>query len=72
MTVPNRIKELRLAAGLTQEQAAENADRSQRWWSYVEHGPLEKHELGTIRRAAEAIGCDVWLYLSSRRPRHLI
>ena len=59
MMPPNRIKELRLAAGLTQVQAAKRANRSQRWWSYVEHGPLEKHELGTIRRAAAAIGCSV-------------
>lgn len=68
MTAPNRIKELRLAAGLTQVQAAERAGWSQRMWSHVERGPLDQHKLGTLRRAAAAIGCDVRLYLSPHRP----
>lgn len=59
MTTHNPIKELRLAAGLTQVQAAKRAKWDQRMWSDVERLDLDRCELRTIRRAAKAIGCDV-------------
>lgn len=59
MTAPNRIRELRLAAGLTQVQAARKAKFGQHWWSQIETGDISRRELRTLRRVAKAIGCDV-------------
>lgn len=44
-----RLRELREAAGLTQEQVATRIGVSQRQVSKIEHGNLENSKVGTIR-----------------------
>lgn len=51
-----RLRELREAAGLTQEQVAVRIGVSQRQVSKIEHGNLENSKLGTIRGYMEAVG----------------
>lgn len=51
-----RLRELREAAGLTQEQVATRIGVSQRQVSKIEHGNLENSKVGTIRGYLEAVG----------------
>ena len=51
-----RLRELREAAGLTQEQLAERIGVGQRQVSKIERGDLESAKVGTIRKYVEAVG----------------
>lgn len=52
----HRLRELREAAGLTQQQLADLIGVSQRQVSKIEHGDLENTKVGTIRGYLEAVG----------------
>lgn len=56
-----RLRELREAAGLTQEQVANRIGVSQRQVSKIEHGNLNNSRVGTIRGYMEAVGGNLTL-----------
>jgi DNA-binding XRE family transcriptional regulator len=56
-----RLRELREAAGLTQEQVAARIGVSQRQVSKIEHGNLNNSRVGTIRGYMEAVGGNLTL-----------
>lgn len=56
-----RLRELREAAGLTQEQVALRIGVSQRQVSKIEHGNLNNSRVGTIRGYMEAVGGNLTL-----------
>ena len=56
-----RLRELREAAGLTQEQVAARIGVSQRQVSKIEHGNLNNSRVGTIRGYMEAVGGSLTL-----------
>jgi transcriptional regulator with XRE-family HTH domain len=56
----NPIKQLRIKAGLTQEQAAARADMKQGEWSPIERREsLDGTSVGVLRRVATALGVSV-------------
>ena len=57
MTIGEKIRELRKAAGLTQAQAAARCGWGQSVWSDLETGRSPDIRLDTCRRIAEALGC---------------
>lgn len=54
-----RLRELREAAGLTQEHLATRIGVSQRQVSKIERGDLDSAKIGTIRGYLEAVGGDL-------------
>jgi transcriptional regulator with XRE-family HTH domain len=52
----NKLRELREAAGLSQQQVANRIGVSQRQVSKIEHGDLENAKIRTIRGYLEAVG----------------
>lgn len=51
-----RLVDLRLAAGLSQVEVAQQLGVSQGWISRLERGELERTEVGTLRRYVQAVG----------------
>ena len=51
-----RLRELREAVEMTQVQLAERLDISQTRVSRIEHGDIERTQVDTLRKYAEAIG----------------
>jgi ribosome-binding protein aMBF1 (putative translation factor) len=51
-----RLKELREALSLTQVELANRLDVSQNRVSRIEHGDIERTQVDTLRRYAEALG----------------
>lgn len=67
----NRLKQLRKRAGLTQEQFAEKARMSYKYYQQVESGRKPDLRLSTIERLARAHRIEVSELLakaSTRRP----
>lgn len=64
-----RLRELREAAGLTQEQLAERLGVSQRQVSKIERGDVNNARVGTIRGYVEAVGGDLALEIVSGDSR---
>jgi transcriptional regulator with XRE-family HTH domain len=58
-TVENPIRTARARAGLTQEQAAARVGWTQAAWAQFENGDPDRHSLGRIRKAAEALRCNL-------------
>ena len=52
----HRLRELREAAGFTQEQLAARIGVSQRQVSKLEHGDVSNSKISTVRRYLEAVG----------------
>ena len=59
MTIGQRIRELRVAAGLTQEAAAAKAGLRQSHWSLLERRDGSRISAGTLRRLAKALDVTV-------------
>lgn len=62
MTAPNRIREMRLRAKLTQQQAGERMgypapSAARQWWA-LENSKWGKR-MQTLERVAEVLGCTV-------------
>lgn len=51
-----RLRELREASGLTQVQLAGRLQVTQNRVSRIEHGDIDRAQVGTLRKYAEAIG----------------
>ncbi|MEX1038248.1 MAG: helix-turn-helix transcriptional regulator [Acidimicrobiia bacterium] len=51
-----KLRELREAVEMTQVQLAERLDISQNRVSRIEHGDIERTQVDTLRKYAEAIG----------------
>ncbi len=69
--VAQRVREERLAAGLTQEEAAHRARVDYRYWQSVESGSINL-EIDTLVRIARALGGTFWTLLTppeGRAPR---
>lgn len=56
----NAIRAARTKAGLTQEQAAHRVGWTQAAWAQFESGDPDRHSLGRLRKAAEALGCQLF------------
>lgn len=54
-----RLRELREASGLTQQELAARIGVGQRQVSKIEHGDLDSAKVGTIRKYLEAVGGDL-------------
>ncbi len=57
-----QIKARRLRLGLTQAQAAKRMDRTQNYWSELEHD-RKPHNIDTLRRVAKALECRLSVLL---------
>ena len=63
-TLPENIRRLRKAAGLTATQAAEGADMTQGSWSNLEIGGNRNPTAATLAKIADALGvtvADLWV-----------
>ena len=56
---PAKLKAARLAAGLTQTEAAERCGMQQPTWARLETGDRPQVSVLTIGRAASALSCEV-------------
>ena len=64
-----RLKELRKRAGLTQEQFAERANMSYKYYQQIEIGKKRDLRLSTVERLALAHGISVSQLLAEKRQR---
>jgi transcriptional regulator with XRE-family HTH domain len=64
-----RLKQLRKAHGLTQEQFSEMAGISYKYYQQVEAGRKRELRLSTLERLAKAYGIQVWELLAPEMPR---
>lgn len=55
-----RVKQLRLAQGLTQEQFAERADLDPKYYQHVEAGRKPNPEMETLLKLAKGTGRELW------------
>jgi transcriptional regulator with XRE-family HTH domain len=58
-----RVKQLRLAQGLTQEQFAERADLDPKYYQHVEAGRKPNPGLDTLLKLAKGAGLELWQLL---------
>ena len=56
---PDRIKKARIAARLTQAQAAKRCGWHQSQWARFENGGYAAPTIASFRKAAKALGCKV-------------
>ncbi|MDO5734755.1 MAG: helix-turn-helix transcriptional regulator [Eubacteriales bacterium] len=56
-----KMRELRKAIGLTQEELAKKAGVSQNQISKFENGDIDKAQIGTVKKYAKALGMDLVL-----------
>jgi transcriptional regulator with XRE-family HTH domain len=64
-----RLRELRKLAGFTQEQFAESAGISYKWYQGIETGRRSDLRLSTMERIADAYGIGVHQLLAPEMPR---
>ncbi|BCU76406.1 helix-turn-helix transcriptional regulator [Luteolibacter sp. LG18] len=65
----DRLKALRLARGLTQEQFAESSGISYKYYQAVEAGRKRDLRLSTLERFAEAHGIEIWQLFHPTVPK---
>lgn len=58
-----RVKQLRLAQGLTQEQFAERADLDPKYYQHAEAGRKPNPGLETLLKLAKGAGLELWQLL---------
>lgn len=58
-----RVKQLRLAQGLTQEQFAERADLDPKYYQHVEAGRKPNPGMDTLLKLAKGTGLELWQLL---------
>jgi transcriptional regulator with XRE-family HTH domain len=63
-----RLKQLRKAHGLSQEQFSEMAGISYKYYQQVEAGRKRELRLSTLERLAKAYGIQLWELLSPNEP----
>jgi transcriptional regulator with XRE-family HTH domain len=59
-----RVKQLRLALGLTQEQFAERAGLDYKYYQHVEAGRRQNPEMETLLKLAKGAGLELWELLN--------
>lgn len=64
-----RLRALRLASGLTQEQFSEQAGISYKYYQAVEAGRKRELRLSTLERLARAYELEVWELLAPAKPK---
>ena len=65
--IGRRLREARLAAGLTQEEAAAAAGIDAKRWQRLEQGSVNA-TLRTLGRVAEALGMTFWALVGTTPP----
>lgn len=65
-----RLRRLRLRHGLTQEQFAEAAGLSYKFYQQIETGRKKQVWLETIERLAAGFGLQAWQLLAPDEPAH--
>ena len=63
-----RVKQLRVAQGLTQEQFAERADLDPKYYQHVEAGRKPNPGMDTLLKLAKACGMELWELLNFNLP----
>ncbi len=71
-SISDRLKQLRAAAGLTQEEFAEHAGMGYKFYQQVESGRKKLVRLDTIQRLAEAFGIEIWEFFHPKMPKFSI
>ncbi len=66
--IGKRVRSARLAANLTQEQAAAEAAIDSKRWQRIEYGEVNPTAT-TLLRVAEAVNTDVWELLRSTNQK---
>ena len=64
-----RLKQLRAAHGLTQEEFAERSGISYKYYQAVEAGRKPDLRLSTLQRLAAAYSIEVWELLAPKLPK---
>lgn len=64
----DRIKLLRLASGLTIEDAARKAPISAIYWRHIEDGTKQNPSVTVLQRMAKALGCTVAAFYMDSMP----
>lgn len=64
-----RLRELRIASGQTQEQFSEAAGISYEYYQAVEAGRKRELRLSTLDRLAQAHGLELWELLAPAKPK---
>lgn len=59
-----RVKQIRLARGLTQEQFAELADLDPKYYQHAEAGRKPNPEMETLLKLAKGTGYELWELLN--------
>lgn len=59
-----RVKQIRLAQGLTQEQFAERADLDPKYYQHAEAGRKPNPEMDTLLKLAQGCGIKLWQLLN--------
>ena len=67
-----RLRQLRTAHDLTQEQFAESTGISYKYYQAVEAGRKRDLRLSTLERLAVAYGIEVWQLLAPQTPKTCI
>lgn len=67
--VSERLKALRKLSGLTQEQFAEHANISYKFYQHIESGRKRMVRLETIERIARAYGIQLWEFFYTQLPQ---
>lgn len=66
--IGQRLKELRYAAGLTQEEFAERADMSYKFYQHIESGRKKLLRIDTIERICSAYNLPLWKFFHPQLP----
>lgn len=67
-----KLAEVRAASGLSQQDLAEQLQVSQSRISRIEHGDLDRTELATLRKFAQALGGELELTLKLGDERFIL
>ena len=68
-SISERLKQLRALSGLTQEEFAEHAGMSYKFYQQIESGRKKLIRLDTIQRLAEAFGIEIWEFFHPKEPK---
>jgi len=66
-----RLRELRIQQGLTQEQFSAMAGISYKFYQQIESGRKKQIWLSTVEKLADAYGLEVWEILTPETPSQL-
>lgn len=67
--IPTRIRELRKAAGFTQEEFSEYSQMSYKFYQHVESGRKKLIRIDTIERICKAYDIALYEFFAQKLPR---